>query len=301
MPAPYPSLPAADPDLAGAVADTLDAVRARRPLVHNITNLVVANSTANALLAIGASPAMVMSPEEAGAFARIADSLVINLGTVDAVSAGAMRLAAAAAQEAGTPWVLDPVAVGPLSFRSELALSLLRFRPGAIRGNASEIMALSGLCGAPADGSTGDDGGGDDTGSDDTGGGRGVDSAHGADAARSAAIALARHTGAAVSVSGAVDLVTDGVRTLRIGNGNPLMTRVTGLGCTATALTGACLSTASDTLQAAAHAMVLTGLAGEIAAEEAAGPGSLQVRLLDALHALDRDTLVARARCWWER
>lgn len=271
-----------DPDAGEAVARTLERLRARVPLVHSITNLVVSNSTANALLAIGASPAMVEAEEECDAFARIADALVINLGTVTAAQARSMRIAARAAREAGTPWVLDPVAVGALQFRSGVAVELLAHGPAAIRGNASEILALDALgdpdCRAAPDA------------------GHGVDSAHATEAALEAACRLALRTGAAVTVSGAVDLCTDGTRLLRISNGHPLMTRVTGLGCTATALIGACLAVEPDALLASAHATVLIGLAGELAAARAAGPGSLQVELLDQLFRLDRATLSAGTR-----
>ena len=272
-----------------AVAATLRAIRARTPLVHNITNLVVTNSTANALLAVGASPAMVEGVEEAAEFAAIADALVINLGTMSAVRAEAMKLAADAAGKAGTPWVLDPVAVGAIGYRSRVAVELLGARPQVVRGNASEIIALARLCGAlpdlvsPASGPA-------------SGGGRGVDSLADAVDAVAAARLLALHTGAAVVVSGATDYATDGTDTVAIGNGHPMMPRVTGLGCTASAIIGACLAVEPEPLAAGVHGMVLIGLAGELAGERAAGPGSLQVGLLDALYALDDAVIIARAR-----
>jgi hydroxyethylthiazole kinase len=254
--------------------DTLDAIRRRAPLIHNITNLVVTNTTANALLAVGASPAMVEGAEEVEEFAAVADALVIKLGTMSAARAASIRLAAAAARAAGVPWVLDPVAVGAIGFRSRLAADLLRLAPSAIRGNASEVMAIAG----------------------GSGGGRGVDTAAGSEAARAAASDLAARTGAVVAVTGAVDYVTDGTRTLAVANGHRLMTRVTGMGCTATAITGACLAVQPDRLLAAAHALVLTGVAGEIAALRCRGPGSMQVEFLDALHLLDEAALAERAR-----
>ncbi len=269
-----------------AVAATLRAIRARTPLVHNITNLVVANSTANALLAIGASPAMVEGIEEVAKFAAIADALVVNLGTMSRARADAMKLAAEAAHEAGTPWVLDPVAVGAIGYRSTVAVGLLGARPQVVRGNASEIIALARLSSAPLDASAGPS----------PAGGRGVDSLAQAADALEAARRLARANGAAVVVSGAVDYATDGMRTIAIGNGHPMMPRVTGLGCTATAIIGACLAVEPDALAAASHGMVLVGLAGELAGERVAGPGSLQVGLLDALYALDDAVIMARAR-----
>ena len=262
------------------VAATLAALRARAPLVHNITNLVVANSTANALLAVGASPAMVEGEEEAAAFAAVAAALVINLGTMSAPRAQAMRLAAAAARAAGTPWVLDPVAVGAIAYRSAVAVELLAHKPQVVRGNASEIIALARLSRNEAVGAAG----------------RGVDSlAQSADALH-AARQLAVATGGAVVISGATDYATDGARAVAIDNGHPMMTRVTGLGCTATAIIGACLAVEAEPIAAAAHGMVLIGLAGETAAGRANGPGSLQPELLDALYNLDAGAIAYRAR-----
>jgi hydroxyethylthiazole kinase len=261
--------------IAAAIAETLAAIRGRRPLVHNITNLVVTNTTANALLALGAAPAMVNSTDEVGEFVPKAAALVINLGTITAVQAAAIRLAVAAARAAGVPWVLDPVAVGVLRYRTELARDLLAFPPAVIRGNASEIISL--------------DGGAD-------GAGHGVETTATPETALPAAGRLARSSGAVVAVTGAVDLVTDGSRTTAIRNGDPLMARVTGMGCTATAIIGACLAVQPDAFAAAVHGLALIGVAGELAAERARGPGSLQLELLDALYALDAATLEARCR-----
>lgn len=256
------------------VARTLAALRARAPLIHNITNLVVTNSTANALLAIGASPAMVEGTDEVAEFAAIADALVINLGTMSSPRAAAARLAAASAVAAGKPWVLDPVAVGAISYRTALARDLLALRPTIIRGNASEIMALAGMGGA----------------------GKGVDSRAAAEAAIAAAQALARQTGATVAVSGAVDHIVTTTHHAQVLNGHPMMPRVTGLGCTATAICAACIAVEPDPLLAATHGMALIGIAGEMAAERARGPGSLQVQILDALYLLDADVLEDKVR-----
>jgi hydroxyethylthiazole kinase len=180
----------------------------------------------------------------------------------------------AAAGEAGTPWVLDPVAVGAIGFRTRLAGELVRARPAAIRGNASEILSLAGFGGAA----------------------RGVDSRARSEQARLAAGQLARATGAAVAVTGPVDYITDGTRLIAVRNGHPMMTRVTGTGCTATAILGACAAVGLGGMAASAHALVLIGIAGEIAAERAQGPGSFQVALLDALYELDEATVLRRAR-----
>jgi len=260
---------------AARIAGVLAAIRGRRPLIHNITNYVVMNNTANALLAVGASPAMVHAAEEVAEFAAISSALVVNIGTLSAPWVASMKAAVEAAAARGIPWALDPVGVGATRFRDQTAADLARRKPSAIRGNASEIMALAGLAGA---------------------GTRGVDSTQGSDAALDAARRLARETGAVVAVTGAVDHVTDGEALVSIANGHAMMARVTGLGCTATALVGAALAVEEDRLLACAAGLAFLGIAGEIAAARSPGPGSLQVHLLDALHLLDGSELSARLR-----
>ena len=267
-------MPAAIQDLALGAAASLADIRRTAPLVHNITNYVVMNSTANALLAVGASPAMVHAADEVEEFVGISRALVVNIGTLSAPWVAAMRAATGRAQRLGLPWALDPVGVGATSFRNTVAADLAGRGPAAIRGNASEILALAGT-GART---------------------KGVDSAHAADAAVDAARELARRTGAVVAVTGATDYVTDGERLAVLANGHPLMARVTGMGCTATAIVGAFLAVADDAFRAAIYGLTVLGVAGEIAAERAAGPGSLQVHLLDALHLLDEPTIGDRAR-----
>lgn len=258
----------------------LARLRAAAPLVHNITNYVVMNTTANALLAVGASPAMVHAVAEVEDFTAISQALVVNIGTLSPPWVEAMRLATARARADATPWVLDPVGVGATPYRTGVAVELAELGPTVIRANASEILALaSALTGGAATA------------------GRGVDSAHATDDALEPARRLARETGALVAVTGAVDYVTDGARVTAIRNGHPLMARVTGLGCTASALVGAFLAVAEgDRFGATVAALAVLGVAGELAAEAAAGPGSLQLHLLDALHTLDETTLRRRAR-----
>jgi hydroxyethylthiazole kinase len=234
------------------------------PLVHCLTNTVAQTLTANALLAVGAAPAMVDEPLEAEGFAAVASAVLVNLGTVHERTATAMRLAARAAAAAGTPWVLDPVAVGGLAFRTDLAAELLDARPTVVRGNASEVMALAGA-GA---------------------GGRGVDSTAAADEALEAATVLAARTGGVVAVSGEVDLVTDGSRTVRIGGGSVLLTRTTGAGCALGALVAAYVAVTRDALTAAVAAHAHVALAAEAAAAAAAGPGTFAPLWLDALDAV---------------
>jgi hydroxyethylthiazole kinase len=254
-------------------------VRSGAPLVHCLTNLVVTNFTANVLLAIGAAPAMVVAREEVAEFAPIANALSINLGTLDEPQARAIRLAVAAANDAGKPWVLDPVAVGPLSFRTEVALDLLDAKPAVIRANASEIISLSG--GAAS--------------------GRGVDSTAATDAALDAAQVLALKTQAVVAVTGATDYITDGKRVIALSNGSPLMTRVTGVGCALSATVAAFVGAAASREQywdATVAAIAYSTIAGELAARDAALPGSFAVAYLDRLASIDEaafeKTLVQR-------
>lgn len=260
------------PGSATHVADALTRLRAESPLVHNITNYVVMNSTANALLAIGASPAMVHAREEVADFTSISRALVINIGTLSAPWVEAMHTAASTAGKRGVPWVLDPVGVGATAYRTTTAADLVAHRPAVIRGNASEIMALAGAHAATI---------------------RGVDSTQSTDDALESARALARESGSVVAVTGAVDYITDGERTMSIANGHPLMARVTGLGCTATAIVGAFLAICDSAFDAAVAGLATIGVAGELAAARSRGPGSLQVELLDALHLLDGDLIEA--------
>lgn len=253
----------------------VERVREIAPLVHNITNYVVMNNTANALLAVGASPAMVHAVEEVEEFTGISRALVVNIGTLSPRWVEAMRLAAARANDAGIPWVLDPVGAGATRYRTTTGAELARERPTVIRGNASEIMVLAGAIDA---------------------GGKGVDSSHSTDAALAPARALARDTGAIVAMTGVVDYVTDGERVAAIRNGHAMMSRVTGLGCTASAIVGAYLGANEDPYTATVTALAVLGIAGELAAEQSPGPGSLQLHLLDALYALDADTFGERAR-----
>jgi hydroxyethylthiazole kinase len=252
-----------------SVSRTLVAIREQSPLVHSITNYVSMDVTANALLAVGAAPAMIHAEEEVEEFVGIAGALVVNIGTLSAPWVRAMERAADHAVELGKPWVLDPVGAGATAYRTGVAGDLARRRPTVVRGNASEILALAGT-GAAA---------------------RGVDSVHGSEAAAAVARELAEELGCTVAVTGATDYVTDGARTLRVHNGHPLMTRVTALGCAATALVAAALVVNRDPVEAAAHALAILGLAGEIAARQAEGPGSLRWRLMDALHQLDENAL----------
>lgn len=253
----------------------LAGLRAAPPLVQCITNYVAMNIAANVMLAAGASPAMVHAAEEAGEFAGLASALTVNIGTLSPDWLAGMKLAIAAANDKGTPWVLDPVAHFATAFRRAAVAELLALRPAIIRANASEIIALGG--GASA--------------------GQGVDSRDPVEQAEAAALTIAGKYGAVVAVTGAVDFVTDGQRSVRIAGGSPLMPKVTALGCALTCLVGGFAAIApKEPLTAAAAALACFAVAGEAAAREAAGPGSFSWRFLDALASLDAATLDAQAK-----
>jgi hydroxyethylthiazole kinase len=274
-----PSMPARAVDAAAfgaaAIAADLLAVRERAPLVHNVTNLVVMQQTANALLAVGASPIMAHAETELDELLALAGALVLNIGTLDAQWIGAMERALAAARGRALPVVLDPVGAGASRLRTETALRLLgRGGVTILRANASEILALAGATGAT----------------------KGVDSTHSSDAAREAAHGLAVRYGCAVVVSGAVDFCIDRAREVRVNNGTAMMARITGMGCTASALCGAFGAVQADALRAAVDAMAVMGVAGELAFAAARGPGTMAASFFDALHQLDLAELDRRLR-----
>ena len=255
------------------VADELARLRATPPLVHLLTNEVVQEITANVLLAVGASPAMIVAEEEVAAFVAISDALLINVGTLYPTRLNAMKLAVAAANRAGVPWTLDPVAVGVLDYRTQACRDFLACQPAAIRGNASEILALAGFSGC----------------------GRGVDTTAGSAAAVSAAEDLARTYDTIVAVSGETDFITDGVTTWATSWGHPVMTRVVGTGCALSALVAAFTAQAPSRLNAVAAACAVAGLCGGLAAASSHGPGSFTAEFLDALYRLSPDRL--REQC----
>jgi hydroxyethylthiazole kinase len=260
------------------------AVREGGPLVQCVTNHVASSLTANVLLAAGAAPAMVDIRGEAAPFATIAGALLVNVGTPHAEQQDAAVEAAEAALRAGTPWVLDPVAVGALPVRTALARKLAALRPAVVRGNASEILGLAG---------TG-------------GGGRGVDSTNTVDDAVEAAGQLIEAGAGAVAISGPVDVVVTAGGITRLTGGHPLLTRVTGAGCSLGALAAACCAVGTGAVgtgaggagagTAAAAASWWLSAAAEVAAEQASGPGSFAVALLDRIASIDETELLARLR-----
>lgn len=255
--------------------DLFERMRATTPLVHCITNYVAMNYAANVLLAAGASPAMVHTPEESGEFAAIAGALTVNIGTLSPNWVNGMTAAAQSANAAGKPWVLDPVAHFATQYRRDATADLLKLNPTVIRGNASEIIALGGGQSA----------------------GQGVDSGDPVEQAEEAARALATKQKAIVAVTGEVDFVTDGMQSVRIAGGSDLMPKITAMGCALTALTGAYIAIAPDQpFEATIAALANFAVVGEIAAKSAHGPASFMTAFVDGLHNLDAATFKANAR-----
>jgi hydroxyethylthiazole kinase len=251
---------------------TLGVIRERRPLVHNITNYVVMNETANAILALGALPVMAHAKEEVAEMVGLAGALVLNIGTLSEQWIDAMLLAGAAANERGIPIVLDPVGAGATAYRTATARRILdEVDVAVLRGNAGEVATLVGVEAEV----------------------RGVESIGVGDAPGLAREA-ARRLGVVASVTGAVDHVSDGDRSAAIANGHELLAGVTGTGCMSTAITGCFLAAKDDRFEAAAEALVALGVAGEDAAVGAKGPGSFHVALYDALAALEPASLTLR-------
>src|SRR5215210_8704390 len=256
--------------------ETLRQLRERKPLIHQITNYVVMNETANATLGIGALPVMAHAVEEVEEMAGAAGALVLNIGTLSGPWIDAMLLAGKAANRAAVPIVLDPVGAGATTFRTETARRLLHEVDVAVlRANPAETAALAGVEAEI----------------------RGVESVgaalEGPELARGAAAAL----GVVASVTGAVDHVSDGDRTLAVANGDPLLATITGSGCMSSAITGCFVAVRSDDpLRGAAEALAAFGVAGENAARAAHGPGTFHAGLYDALYNLEPDELDRRAR-----
>jgi hydroxyethylthiazole kinase len=258
--------------LSEQAAKNLAAVREKKPLIHNITNYVVMNYTANALLAMGASPVMAHAQNEVEDMASFAGALVINIGTLEDEWIASMLKAGKKASELNTPIILDPVGSGATALRTNAAKTIIEeTRLSVIRGNASEILSLR-----HADSKT-----------------KGVDSIHSVDEATQTATVLARELNTALAITGPVDLVTDGERVVRVSNGHPLMGFVTGTGCTATTVIGAFLAVDDDPVSATATALAFFGLAGEVAGQKAEAPGSFMIGMLDALYTITPEDLKA--------
>jgi hydroxyethylthiazole kinase len=254
---------------------SLALMRERRPLVHQITNYVVMNETANATLALGALPVMAHAPEEVEEMVALAGALVLNIGTLSSHWVEAMLAAGRAANARGVPVVLDPVGAGATQYRTDSARRILaEVDVAVLRGNAGEVATLVGVEAEV----------------------RGVESIGAGDDAAELARAAATTLGLVASVTGPVDHVSDGERVTAISNGDPMLGMITGTGCMSSAVTGCFLAVAESPFDAAVAALVAFGVAGEDAARGAKGPGSFHVGLYDALAALDPATLDSRAR-----
>jgi hydroxyethylthiazole kinase len=248
-------------DFAEIAATVLQRIREQAPRVHCITNTVAQQFTANVLLAAGAVPSMTLSPQEIEAFVAGADALLVNLGTFDAERRAAVEAALNAAVAHGKPWLLDPVFIERSPARAQFARTLVARKPTVVRLNAAEFAALSG-----------------------------------GDQAGDAAARFAKAHDTIVALTGRVDVVADGLRRVKIANGDPLMAQVTAMGCAGSALLCAALAVERDPWLATIAALTAFGVAGEVAARDAAGPGSFAVGMIDALHALDSATLRMHAK-----
>jgi len=263
------------PTIQQQAAANLSKLRETRPLVHNITNFVVMNFTANILLAAGASPVMAHAENEVEEMVGFARALVLNIGTLTDDWVDAMVKAGKKATSLGVPIILDPVGAGATVLRTNAAKRILaETKVSVVRGNASEILALAG-----AQANT-----------------KGVDAADSVDQATDQAIRLAEELKVPVAITGPQDLITDGSRVIRVNNGHPLMSCITGTGCGATAIIGAFSGVDPDPVSAAATALAYYGLAGQRAAVDANGPGSFMIRFLDALYNLTPEELERDAR-----
>jgi hydroxyethylthiazole kinase len=261
--------------LAQKAAENLKNIRATKPLIHNITNFVVMNYTANVLLASGASPVMAHAENEVEEMVAFAGALVLNIGTLTDTWVAAMLKAGRRATELKVPIILDPVGAGATTLRTKAARSILaETRVRVVRGNASEILALAGQ-----DSKT-----------------KGVDTIHSVAEAAAVAGQLARELNLTLAVTGPIDLVTDGTRTLTIEGGHSLMPCITGAGCSASALVAAFHAVDSDPVSAATTALAFFAIAGETAGSMASGPGTFMIHLLDALHNLTPEELEWRCR-----
>jgi hydroxyethylthiazole kinase len=264
-----------DQNLARKAAENLKNLRKKKPLIHNITNFVVMNYTANALLACGVSPVMAHAPEEVEEMVSFAGALVLNIGTLTPYWIDSMLKAGKKANQLKVPIILDPVGSGATKLRTESAKRLIdELSIQVVRGNASEVLSLA------HEGSRT----------------KGVDSIHSVDDAADAALILAKELNTTLAITGKADLITDGERIYRVSNGHELMGYVTGTGCTATVIIGAFLAVDPDPVTATTTGLAYFGLAGEKAAAIAQAPGSFMIAMLDSLYTLDEKDMEKGAK-----
>ncbi|MGQ9619191.1 MAG: hydroxyethylthiazole kinase [Candidatus Aminicenantia bacterium] len=262
-------------DLRERVTTVLKKIRQERPLVHNITNFVVMNYTANALLAIGASPVMAHSADEVEDMVSLAQALVLNIGTLDREWIESMIKAGKRANEIGVPVILDPVGAGATPLRTSSAKKIIKeIKLSSLRGNASEILSLR----------------------NDGGKTKGVDSLHEVEEVWKEGVELSREIGSVVAITGKVDFITDGKRAFRCYNGHPMLRLVTGTGCTATVIIGAFLAAERDPLLATSFGLSYFGIAGEKASEKTSSSGSYGIALLDAIYEIKEEEFAEKMR-----
>ena len=265
-------------ELSKNASELLTKIRDKGPLVWNFSNFVSMDIAANALLSIGASPAMAHAKEEAKDFTEIckaiSGALTINIGTFDPYWQECALEAAKNASENNVPWVLDPVGAGASGFRNKNVEELIKFKPTILRGNGSEIMAVAGL----------------------SGGGKGVDSTSTSNDALDAAMSIAKKNKIIVAVTGAIDYVTDGNVTYAIEGGHEMMTKVTATGCALSCLIGAAIAVGENKLLSTASIIGIYGLAGEMAIKVSKGPGSLRMNLLDNLYNISANDIISNLK-----
>lgn len=258
------------------IGDILKRVREENPLVHNITNVVVTNFTANGLLALGASPVMAYAPEEVGDMAKIAGALVLNMGTLNSATVESMIIAGKSANAYGVPVIFDPVGAGATPYRTEMAGRIMReVKISIIRGNAGEIASIAGFEAEV----------------------KGVDAGDIQGNQIDLAITAAEKLQTIIAVTGKEDVITDGIATFVGRNGHPILTKVTGTGCLLTSVIGAFAAVEKNLLAAAVSAVTAYGIAAELAAERTAckGPGSFQIELLDQLASVSGQDVIEKA------
>lgn len=252
-------------DIARKIASVLAAVRRQHPRIHCITNDAAQTFTADVLLALGAEPSLTLSRAEMPDFVGSADALLVNLGTLDENRLAAIPVAVAFAVQNGKPWVLDPVFVQRSPGRLDYAAALLAEKPTAVRCNQAECAAL-------------------------VGGGNGADPAR----------VLAERYATVAAVTGDEDVIVADGRRAVLANGHKLMQQLTAIGCAGSALLAACLAVEEDRFFAALAAVAAWGIAGEVAAGNAAGPGTFRPALLDAIHGLKGPVIKRRVKATLE-
>lgn len=261
------------------VMSAVNTIRATNPMAGSITNTVTIDFVANAQLAVGGSAAMVYLPDEGEALVAGGGAIYLNMGTLFPIYEETIPRAAKAAHDAGKPWVLDPVGLGIGSLRTKLVSEIRPYKPAIVRGNASEIITLASLWGLAGT-------------EDDDARPRGVDTVDTVDAARGAAVALARYTGGAVVVSGEVDLITDGSTVAKSHGGSPLMSKITGCGCSQGGVLAA-YACAADPFTAAVCGTAVYNVAGTRAAAVADAPASFKVAFIDELYRATAEDIAA--------